>query len=393
MPSHCPEICSVIFPHFCFTSSCFFSLLLSQSGGGESGRFRVVAAINLVERLRLDLGADRRTSGEGFGLGYRRENHQVLFFFHFFLLFLLFLLSLFSRPLLPPAPLLQRLKSMRGSPVSLESPRSFSSSSGAAAAAVPFLLADIGEGIAEVELLQWFVEAGDEVKQFDRICEVQSDKATVEITSRYDGVVESLNGDVGDMMIVGEPLLMIGVEGGDQPEAKVTTEKPGEMANKLSVPQSPPAVESEQDVVAHGARSRSGPADAGGAAKVLTTPAVRKIARENGIDLTTVAGSGNKGRVLKEDILAVLTHGKSAAPEKNSGTRGASTVPVSTSPPARASGGGGSGGEDRREPVRGYARLMVQSMRESLKVRARRGGAFFVIGSMLLGTDGRNTCA
>ena len=100
MPSHCPEICSVIFPHFCFTSSCFFSLLLSQSGGGESGRFRVVAAINLVERLRLDLGADRRTSGEGFGLGYRRENHQVLFFFSF----LPPLPSLPSLSLLTPPP-------------------------------------------------------------------------------------------------------------------------------------------------------------------------------------------------------------------------------------------------------------------------------------------------
>ena len=160
MPSHCPEICSVIFPHFCFTSSCFFSLLLSQSGGGESGRFRVVAAINLVERLRLDLGADRRTSGEGFGLGYRRENHQVLFFFHFFLLFLLFLLSLFSRPLLPPAPLLQRLKSMRGSPVSLESPRSFSSSSGAAAAAVPFFWQTLAKGLLKLSCFNGLLKPG-----------------------------------------------------------------------------------------------------------------------------------------------------------------------------------------------------------------------------------------
>ena len=77
---------------------------------------------------------------------------------------------------------------------------------------VPFLLADIGEGIAEVELLQWFVEPGMRVQQFDRVCEVQSDKATVEITSRFDGVIDSLNGQVGDMISVGSPLLHIAVE-------------------------------------------------------------------------------------------------------------------------------------------------------------------------------------
>ena len=68
----------------------------------------------------------------------------------------------------------------------------------------PFLLADIGEGIAEVELLQWFVQPGDTVSQFDRLCEVQSDKATVEITSRYDGVVSEQCGNVGDMIQVWE---------------------------------------------------------------------------------------------------------------------------------------------------------------------------------------------
>jgi hypothetical protein len=67
---------------------------------------------------------------------------------------------------------------------------------------VPFKLADIGEGIAEVELLKWFVKEGDKIATFDRVCEVQSDKATVEITSRYNGVISRVYHNEGDIVKV-----------------------------------------------------------------------------------------------------------------------------------------------------------------------------------------------
>ena len=73
----------------------------------------------------------------------------------------------------------------------------------------PFLLADIGEGIAEVELLKWYVKEGDAIRQFDPLCEVQSDKANVEISSRFDGVVTALSHAEGDIALVGEPLLTV----------------------------------------------------------------------------------------------------------------------------------------------------------------------------------------
>lgn len=74
----------------------------------------------------------------------------------------------------------------------------------AASSVVPFKLADIGEGIAEVELLKWFVKEGDAIHTFDRVCEVQSDKATVEITSRYDGVISKVYHKEGDIVKVSE---------------------------------------------------------------------------------------------------------------------------------------------------------------------------------------------
>ena len=69
-----------------------------------------------------------------------------------------------------------------------------------------FTLTDIGEGITEVEVLKWFVKKGDIIKQFDKICLVQSDKAAVEITSRYEGTVVSTSCSEGSMLKVSQPI-------------------------------------------------------------------------------------------------------------------------------------------------------------------------------------------
>ena len=257
---------------------------------------------------------------------------------------------------------------------------------------IPFLLADIGEGIAEVELLQWFVQEGDQVQQFDRICEVQSDKATVEITSRYDGIITSLEHKKGEMVKVGSPLLFLESEEEDYGDSNSgdssslhtasTQSEPLEYDEQLHIP----TVASQFHVSTDDDEASSSVSAASSSAKVQTTPAIRKIAKEHGLDLSTVVGSGPKGRVLKGDVLTVLkerglvnsaTQGAVAA----TGTTTASTISPQATP---ASGIPTTDGQDSITSIdqaklpldqnttldiRGYNRLMISSMTASMSAR------------------------
>ncbi|KAI8595511.1 single hybrid motif-containing protein [Dissophora ornata] len=187
-------------------------------------------------------------------------------------------------------------------------------------AKVPFLLADIGEGITECEVIQWFVKVGDNVEEFDRLCEVQSDKASVEITSRFTGKIASLKYKVGDMAKVGSPLVEI--ETGD---AGVAAAEEIDAPDATSA--STPAPEEElkghsnviQDMNAVAAMMDNAPGKAERiemptAEHILTfaTPAVRRVAKENSVDIALIKGSGKGGRVMKEDVLAYIANGRQA---------------------------------------------------------------------------------
>lgn len=211
---------------------------------------------------------------------------------------------------------------------------------------MPFLLADIGEGIAEVELLQWFVKEGQAVKQFDKVCEVQSDKANVEITSRYDGRIVALHHKVGETVKVGSSLMDIAVA-----SSGASTSAPA----KSAAPSAPAA--------AAGA-THAAPLTHARADKVLTTPAVRRIAKENNVDLRMVPGTGPKGRVLKEDILRFIkTGGAVSTPAAAAPAPSATPTPAAVTPLFQA----GSGATER-VPIRGIQKQMVKSMRAALQI-------------------------
>jgi 2-oxoisovalerate dehydrogenase E2 component (dihydrolipoyl transacylase) len=225
-----------------------------------------------------------------------------------------------------------------------------------------FLLAAVGEGIAEVEIIQYHVKVGDTIQQFDKVLDVQTDKATVEITSRYDGVVKSINYQPGQMAKVGTSLITLETEGSGastEPEAAAKAETPAK-AQKVET-----TAESSDDE------------NEGFSGKVLTTPAVRRIAKEYQVNLKHVTPSGPGGRILKEDILKFL---------QISGEQSLSAPPMpeATSKPARAAAS--SSGfkipvlpqpsipstpkEDKVVPITGIQRIMVKSMNAALSVPA-----------------------
>eukprot|EP00967_Tisochrysis_lutea_P022477 scaffold25603_cov30-Tisochrysis_lutea.AAC.1 len=203
----------------------------------------------------------------------------------------------------------------------------------------PFILADIGEGIAEVELLQWFVKPGDAVDQFDRLCEVQSDKATVEISSPYVGKVESLAYDVGAIAKVGTPLLYILKQGSEKEAAggAPAAASPAKAVNTL-----PPTA----------------PRTASTSGKVLATPATRALAKQHGLDLSTLVGTGREGRVTKEDVLVALDGSAAPAVALPVAPGAAATVaaPPALPRPVRPAAA------DYEVPIRGIRKAMYAQM-------------------------------
>ncbi|KAF6022202.1 hypothetical protein EB796_019492 [Bugula neritina] len=231
--------------------------------------------------------------------------------------------------------------------------RSFHTAENRHGKVVPFLLADIGEGIREVVIKEWFVVEGTHVEQFDRICEVQSDKASVTITSRYDGRITKRHYNIDDTALVGDPLLEIELSKGEVDQvddvngSKVTEQLQSELPSN---PISEKVLPRENNL-----------------GKVLATPAVRRIASEYKIQLGDVVGTGKDGRVMKEDVLNYVNK---AIPGRSPPAAPAPSQPqVSTmSKPVNQQQFDTAVGEDTVIILQGIKKAMVKSMTEALSI-------------------------
>ncbi|MEG9883012.1 MAG: dihydrolipoamide acetyltransferase family protein [Hyphomicrobiales bacterium] len=160
---------------------------------------------------------------------------------------------------------------------------------------------DIGEGLTEAELVEWHVKTGDKVREDMALAAVMTDKATVEIPSPVAGTVSWLGAEVGETVQVKAPLVKIdtGIK------AAAAEPKPEEPISRLQTPKS------EAETKPAPENSPAKPTSAGD--KPLASPAVRRYAQENGVDLRAVAGSGPEGRIAREDIDKFLA--RRSAPE------------------------------------------------------------------------------
>ncbi|VXB62305.1 pyruvate dehydrogenase (dihydrolipoamide acetyltransferase E2 subunit) [Bacillus sp. 349Y] len=185
--------------------------------------------------------------------------------------------------------------------------------------AFEFKLPDIGEGIHEGEIVKWFVKAGDTVEEDDVLCEVQNDKAVVEIPSPVAGTVEEVLVEEGTVAVVGDTLIRFDAPGYEDLQFKGSDSD----SDKKEDPKADAKTEAQvQGTAEEGQEVSKEEVDPN--KRVIAMPSVRKYARENGVEIREVSGSGKNGRVLKEDIDAFAnggsapqaTEAKSEAPAK-----------------------------------------------------------------------------
>ena len=172
-----------------------------------------------------------------------------------------------------------------------------------------FKLPDLGEGTVDAEIVEWKVKAGDHVKEDDVIVDVMTDKANIEVPAPVSGTVVSTTGEPGDRVPVGATLIVFEVTTGAGAKVAAKPVAAAEVEASPAVPlrtaksaqRTAPAA--ERPAVERPAAERTNPAKAGAdtAMTVLTSPSIRRRAREAGVDLTEIHGSGTDGRITAAD--------------------------------------------------------------------------------------------
>lgn len=194
-----------------------------------------------------------------------------------------------------------------------------------------FILPDLGEGVHEAELIAWRVQVGQTVQEHDILAEMETDKALVEVPSPRPGTIATLHGNPGEILHVGNPLVSYVPEGATLPAAPspaiIESKRAPSVSEGSSAPKengayttgphasepvadAPGSSEEHEDAgTVVGQMSGATPGMSAGEGKVLATPAVRRLARDLGVEMTSLRGTGIGGRVTEKDVRAAASSG------------------------------------------------------------------------------------
>lgn len=223
--------------------------------------------------------------------------------------------------------------------------------------AYEFKLPELGEGITEGEMSSWLVKSGDDVKEDDVIAEVQNDKATVELPSPVDGKVLDLKVEEGATIEVGDVIITFDAEGYEDEggESEESSDDQASEEKKSSDSQSGQQEKEDKEdkkdkKSADEKKKDSGEKDSSEEKRVIAMPSVRKYAREKGVEIQKVEGSGNNGRILQEDVDQYLGGGTEVAEDKEQAEEKA---PAATKTQE---------GEETREKIKGIRKAISKAM-------------------------------
>ena len=220
-----------------------------------------------------------------------------------------------------------------------------------------FLLPDLGEGLEDAEIVAWHVAEGDHVALNQTLVEVNTAKALVEIPAPWEGKVERLHGVQGDVVKVGAPLVSIRVESAEDPEGRGEQGGPaaeGSRPKRRAVLVGYGVEEEEPEALRppRVAPTAGGPGATEASRPVPASPPVRRLAKELGIELSAVEGTGPGGRVTREDVMRASEGGLSPAQDGQD----AQAAPVRPEM-----------GEFDAVPLRGTRRLIAEKMSRSAR--------------------------
>jgi pyruvate dehydrogenase E2 component (dihydrolipoamide acetyltransferase) len=224
-----------------------------------------------------------------------------------------------------------------------------------------FLLPDLGEGVHEAELISWKVKVGDTVEELQVLAEMETDKALVEVPSPRAGVIKELHGTEGEIMIVGNALVTY--EGGAE-----SSGSNGQAAEAEPAPEAPPAADEREDAGTVVGSLSATPGVEAAPGKVLATPAVRRLARDLGVDISRIRGTGIGGRVTDSDVRAAAEGGGARAEATTRTTAPAQAEVASFAPaaveyaPVAVDGSGVA----ERIPFRGVRRKIAEGLSRSI---------------------------